>query len=127
MDGMLMTINATGQDVFGGFWPALWTLVKIVVLVLPLMGALGALLIEQNRVEEALQVYREDLGFDPSIPRAYQHPDNVWALHGYHECLTRLGRTGEAEMVRQRLDLASARADTPIQASCACRLSTVAQ
>jgi tetratricopeptide (TPR) repeat protein len=91
----------------------------------PTRHALGALLLEQGRVEEAAQIYREDLGFDPSIPRAYQHPDNVWALHGYHECLMRLGRTGEAEMVKQRLDLASARADIPIQASCACRLSAV--
>jgi tetratricopeptide (TPR) repeat protein len=91
----------------------------------PTRHALGALLLEQDRVEEAAQVYREDLGFDPAIPRAYQHPDNVWALHGYHECLTRLGRIDEALIIKQRLDLASARSDSPIQASCACRTSVV--
>lgn len=92
----------------------------------PTRHALGALLLEQDQVEEATQVYCEDLGFDPSIPRAYQHPDNVWALHGYHECLTRLGRLEEARVINQRLMLASARADVPVQASCACRTSVVA-
>jgi tetratricopeptide (TPR) repeat protein len=91
----------------------------------PTRHALGALLLEQDRVEEAMQVYREDLGFDLSIPRAYWHPDNVWALHGYHECLTRLGRRDEAEIIRQRLVLAEARAEFLVQASCACRTSVV--
>ncbi len=91
----------------------------------PTRHALGALLLEQDQVEEAAQVYREDLGFDPSIPRAYWHPDNVWALHGYHECLTKMGRDAEAQIIDQRLTLASARADFPVQASCACRTSVV--
>lgn len=91
----------------------------------PTRHALGALLLEQGQVNEAAQVYREDLGFDPSVPRAYQHPDNVWALHGYHECLTELGRIEEAQIIQQRLTLASARADFPVQASCACRTSVV--
>jgi tetratricopeptide (TPR) repeat protein len=89
----------------------------------PTRHALGALLLEQGRVEDAARVYREDLGFDTAIPRAYWHPDNVWALHGYHECLTRLGRNDEAEIIRQRLDLAMARTDLPVVASCACRVS----
>jgi tetratricopeptide (TPR) repeat protein len=92
----------------------------------PTRHALGALLLEQGRVNEAAKVYREDLGFDPAIARAYQHPDNVWALHGYHECLTRLGRLAEAFIIQQRLQIASARADVPIQASCACRTGAVA-
>jgi tetratricopeptide (TPR) repeat protein len=91
----------------------------------PTRHALGALLLEQDRVEEAAQVYREDLGFDPTLPRPYQHPENVWALHGYHECLLKLGRIDEAKIVRQRLDLAAARADVPIHASCYCRVSAV--
>jgi tetratricopeptide (TPR) repeat protein len=91
----------------------------------PTRHALGALLLEQDRVEEATQVYREDLGYDPAIGRAYWHPDNVWALHGYHECLTRLGRMDEAAIIRQRLTLAEARTDIPVQASCACRTSVV--
>ncbi|TVR74239.1 MAG: hypothetical protein EA415_06165 [Sphaerobacteraceae bacterium] len=92
----------------------------------PTRHALGALLLEQNRVAEAAEVYRQDLGFDPSVPRAYWHPDNVWALHGYHECLTKLGRTDEADIIRQRLDLAMARTDLPVAASCACRTGAVA-
>ena len=37
-----------------------------------------------------------DLGLDPTLARPCQHPGNVWSLHGYHECLQRLGRTDEA-------------------------------
>lgn len=92
----------------------------------PTRHALGALLLEQGHVEEAEAVYRADLGLDDTLSRACQHPENVWALHGYHECLQRLGRDPEARMIKQRLDLALARTDVPIVASCACRLSAVA-
>ena len=57
----------------------------------PTRHAYGALLLEQGRVEEAETVYAEDLGYDPPIPRSSWHPGNVWSLHGYHECLVRLG------------------------------------
>ena len=90
----------------------------------PARHALAALLLEQGRVEEAAEVYRADLGYDDTLSRAGQHPDNVWSLHGYHECLGRLGRSEEATIVKQRLDLAMARTDVPITASCLCRLST---
>ena len=90
----------------------------------PARHALAALLLEQDRVEEAAAVYRADLGYDDTLSRACQHPDNVWSLHGYHECLDRLGRREEARIVRQRLDLAMARADVPVTASCFCRLAT---
>ena len=89
----------------------------------PTRHALAALLLEQGRVEEAEAVYRADLGYDDTLSRACQHPDNVWSLHGYHECLERLGRDAEAMMVKQRLDLAMARTDVPITSSCFCRLS----
>ena len=92
----------------------------------PSRHALGALLLEQGRVEEAEAVYRADLGLDETLSRACQHPDNVWSLHGFHECLRRLNKTAEAHMVKQRLDLALARADIPIQASCYCRLHPAA-
>ena len=88
----------------------------------PTRHALGALLLEQNRVEEAEAVYRADLGLDSTLARACQHPDNVWSLHGLHECLTKLGKADEAKLVKLRLDLAEARADEPIGASCYCRL-----
>ena len=90
----------------------------------PTRHALAALLLEQGRVEEAAGVYRADLGYDDTLSRACQHPDNVWSLHGYHECLERLGRAEEATIVKQRLDLALARTDVPITSSCFCRLST---
>jgi tetratricopeptide (TPR) repeat protein len=88
----------------------------------PTRHAYGALLLEQGRVEEAAQVYAADLGLDPTLARPCQHPGNVWSLHGYHECLQRLGRTQEAAIVGQSLELLKARADVPILASCACRL-----
>ena len=88
----------------------------------PTRHAYGALLLEQNHVEEAARVYAADLGLDPTLSRPCQHPNNVWSLHGYHECLQRLGRTEEAVIIGRQLDLAKARADVPILASCACRL-----
>ncbi|WP_110315243.1 tetratricopeptide repeat protein [Mycolicibacterium moriokaense] len=88
----------------------------------PTRHAYGALLLEQGRMEEAAEVYAADLGLDPTLARACQHPGNVWSLHGYHECLQRLGRTDEAAIIGQQLDLLQARADVPILASCACRL-----
>ncbi|MEU9498010.1 hypothetical protein [Streptomyces sp. NPDC048196] len=90
----------------------------------PTRHAYGALLLEQGRVEEAEAVYRADLGLDNTLPRSSQHPGNVWALHGFHECLVRLGRTGEAAIVAQQLTVATALADVPVEASCFCRLDT---
>ncbi|MDR6266292.1 hypothetical protein [Roseobacter sp. N2S] len=89
----------------------------------PSRHALGALLLEQGRVAEAEAVYRADLGLDGKLARACQNPDNVWALHGLHECLMKTGQVGEARLIKQRLDIANARADAPIKASCFCRLT----
>ncbi|MCT7354453.1 hypothetical protein N4P33_20165 [Streptomyces sp. 15-116A] len=88
----------------------------------PTRHALGALLLEQGRVAEAEAVYRADLGLDATLPRPLQHPGNVWALHGFHECLVRGGRHGEAAIVAQQLTRATALADVPIDRSCFCRL-----
>jgi tetratricopeptide (TPR) repeat protein len=90
----------------------------------PTRHAYGALLLEQGRVEEAAAVYAADLGLDPTLARPCQHPGNVWSLHGYHECLQRLGRHDEAAIIGQQLELLRARADVPIHASCFCRLET---
>ncbi|PWY89054.1 TPR domain protein [Aspergillus heteromorphus CBS 117.55] len=87
----------------------------------PTRHAYGALLLEQGRVQEAADVYQADLGFDDTLPRARQHPNNVWALHGYHECLTRLGRAAEARIVKPLLKQALATADVPVRSSCYCR------
>ncbi len=91
----------------------------------PTRHALAALLLEQGHVEESAAVYRADLGLDATLSRACQHPDNVWSLHGYHDCLTRLGRVDEAGMVKQRLDLANARTDVPVKSSCFCKMGSV--
>ncbi|RDW58094.1 TPR protein [Coleophoma cylindrospora] len=90
----------------------------------PTRHAYGALLLEQGRIEEAASVYCADLGFDDTLPRASQHPNNVWALHGFHECLVKLGRTSEAGIIKKQLTLAVATADVPIRASCLCRTNT---
>ena len=81
----------------------------------------GALLLEQGRVEEAEAVYRADLGLDDTLSRPCRHPDNVWSLHGYHECLSRLGKADEAAAVKPQLDAAVAQATVRISSSCFCR------
>jgi hypothetical protein len=63
------------------------------------------------------------VGLDDTLPRPCQHPGNVWSLHGYHECLARLGKHVQAAIIQQQLQTALARADVPIGASCYCRLS----
>ncbi|MBK7769587.1 MAG: tetratricopeptide repeat protein [bacterium] len=79
----------------------------------PVRHALGALLLEQGQVAEAEKVYRADLS---------RHPGNGWALTGLAECLDRDGRQAEAEQVRAQFAKAWKRADTPVAASCFCRL-----
>lgn len=79
---------------------------------MPARHPLGALLLEQGRVEEAEQVYREDLA---------RHPENGWALFGLEECLRRQGRTQEAAQTKKRFEGAWSRADTQLVASCFCR------
>ena len=88
----------------------------------PARHALGALLLEQGCVAEAEVVYREDLGLDDSVIRPCQHRDNVWGLHGFHECLVKQGKTAEAALIAPKLQMALARTDVPIKASCLCRL-----
>jgi tetratricopeptide (TPR) repeat protein len=88
----------------------------------PTRHALGALLLEQGRVEEAEATYREDLGLAGTLSRAQIHPDNIWALRGLMNCLIARGAetTPEARLLRQRLDLAQARSDLPVAVSCFC-------
>ena len=88
----------------------------------PARHALGALLLEQGHLKEAASVYRADLGLDDTLAGTSQHHDNLWSLHGYVECLERLGKADEARSMRPRLNLAKARADVTVNASCYCRL-----
>ncbi|KAF2172325.1 hypothetical protein M409DRAFT_50044 [Zasmidium cellare ATCC 36951] len=90
----------------------------------PPRHAYGALNLEQGNVEEALGVYKADLGLDDTLPRALRHPNNIWALHGYHECLKRLGRAVEAEEVSKQLERMRLEADVRVTSSCFCRRET---
>ena len=86
----------------------------------PPRHALGALLLEQGRANEAEAVYREDLGLDQTLSRTLQHQNNLWSLHGFHECLTRRGERVESVLIKQQLDQALARAEVQVHASCFC-------
>ena len=108
----------------------------------PARHALGALLLEQRRVHEVEAVYRADLGLEKdtesaTFSRACQRVNNVWSLHGLHECLVQQQqqqqccssnseresstRSMELVYIRQQLDKALARAEVAIHASCFCR------
>ena len=79
----------------------------------PVRHALGALLLEVGRIDEAEAVYRADLKINP---------ENGWSLHGLAECLRRQGETRTAQSVEARFEKAWKRADAKIQASCFCRV-----
>ena len=87
----------------------------------PPRHALGALLLEQGHVETAEQVYRADLGIDKILARPLQHPNNVWSLHGYLECLQRTNQLSEAEEIQGSLNSALALSGETITSSCYCR------
>ncbi|MGI9484053.1 MAG: hypothetical protein ACR2OR_17020, partial [Hyphomicrobiales bacterium] len=91
----------------------------------PPRHALGALLAEQGMLEEAEAVFRADLGYDRTIPRCCQHPDNVWALQGLVECVEQTGDANEHRLLSQRLEFAKARADVPIESACFCRKTSI--
>ena len=78
----------------------------------PARHALGALLTEQGRYEEAESVYRKNLD---------RYPENGWALHGLAECLAKTGQAAEAARVQERFETAWARSDTELRGSCFCR------
>ncbi|PJE25849.1 hypothetical protein SAMN06297129_2356 [Pseudooceanicola antarcticus] len=92
----------------------------------PARHALGALLFEQGHVAAAEEVYRQDLGLVPGLARAAHHPDNVWSLKGLVDCLEARGDSAELPQLRQRLDMALARADAGIGASCFCAQAAMA-
>lgn len=89
----------------------------------PVRHALGGLLLEQGRVEEAERAFREDLGLAKGYPRRRAKLNNVWGLHGLYECFTRAGKEDAALSVQTQLALAAASADIEMTVSCFCRLS----
>lgn len=78
----------------------------------PVRHALGALLLEAGKVEEAEGVYRADL---------LRHRNNGWSLHGLAECLRRRGEAAEAARADKLFQDAWVNADVQIAASCYCR------
>ncbi|MGB7481414.1 MAG: NADH-quinone oxidoreductase subunit NuoH [Burkholderiaceae bacterium] len=50
MDQIFLNIHATGQGWFGGLWPLVWNLVKIVVLLLPLLGCVAYLTLWERKL-----------------------------------------------------------------------------
>jgi hypothetical protein len=93
----------------------------------PPRHALAALLLDQGHVEEAEQVYRDDLGLSDKVQRCAQHPDNVWALHGLVECVKRRGETKELAGYQRKLTAALANTDMVVSSSCLCRTSVIFQ
>jgi len=93
----------------------------------PPRHALAALLLDQGYVDEAEQVYRDDLGLSSKVQRCAQHPDNVWALHGLVECLKRRGETKELASHSLKLATALAKTDMAVSSSCLCRTSVILQ
>ncbi len=87
----------------------------------PPRHALAALLLEQGRPAEAEAIYRADLGLDDTLPRAVQHPRNVWSLHGLDECLAARSESIERPHVQSLLAQALARSEVPVRSSCYCR------
>ena len=87
----------------------------------PTRHALGALLMEQDQLEEAERVYRADLGLDKTLSRACLHPCNVWSLRGLMECLERRDEEQELPHIRRSFETAAARSEVPVKVSCYCR------
>lgn len=87
----------------------------------PPRHALAALSMDAGDFAAAEALYRDDLGLSQTLARPCQHPGNVWALHGLHECLERRGETVEVVHIARQLQRVIARADIRIGASCFCR------
>jgi tetratricopeptide (TPR) repeat protein len=74
----------------------------------PTRQALGAVLLEAGRAEEAEAVYRTDLA---------QHPNNGWSLYGLTQSLRGQGEDAKAQWAQQGFETAWARADVELSAS----------
>ncbi|KAL2803027.1 hypothetical protein BJX63DRAFT_437339 [Aspergillus granulosus] len=82
----------------------------------PTRHAFATLSLEQGHVEAAARAYAEDLGVAKRLTLAHQRPECVWALHGYHECLARLGQ--DKAIIKHQLNVAVAVAEVEIRSSC---------
>jgi tetratricopeptide (TPR) repeat protein len=77
----------------------------------PVRHALGATLLDAEKLTDAEEVYREDL---------IRHPNNGWSLHGLARSLQKQGRTEEAESVQRQFEIAWQHADVKLSSSCFC-------
>lgn len=83
----------------------------------PVRHILGALLLEQGHIEEAEQVYRDDISL---------WKDNMWGLLGLKLCLEAKGdTTGELEKVTKLFTERSSRADIIPTRTCYCAQQVV--
>jgi tetratricopeptide (TPR) repeat protein len=82
----------------------------------PVRQALGAALLQRNRLIEAEQVYREDLA---------RTADNGWSLFGLAQCLRLQNKNAdEAAALEVRFKHVWARADVTLTSSCFCQPGT---
>ena len=82
----------------------------------PVRQALGAALLQRNRLVEAEQVYREDLA---------RTADNGWSLFGLAQCLRLQNKNGdEVAALEARFQHVWVRADVTLTSSCFCQPGT---
>ncbi len=79
--------------------------------IIPVRHALGAALLAVGRVQEAEQVYRDDLA---------RWPENGWSLFGLRRTLQLQGRDREAAEVATRFQATWRAADFELTSSCLC-------
>jgi tetratricopeptide (TPR) repeat protein len=77
----------------------------------PARHALGALQMEQGRLEDAEKVYRADIAL---------WKDNMWGLFGLSECLKKQGKKDEAKEFEKKYKAAMKRSDQKLTATCFC-------
>ena len=86
----------------------------------PPRHALGALLLEQGRTDEARIVYERDLGHTDQLAVSRQNRNNIWSLSGLAE-VCRICDDPGAEAATKALADALPLADQPVTSSCFCR------
>eukprot|EP00298_Acanthocystis_sp_HF-20_P001498 c11910_g1_i1.p1 GENE.c11910_g1_i1~~c11910_g1_i1.p1 ORF type:complete len:550 (+),score=209.77 c11910_g1_i1:20-1669(+) len=77
----------------------------------PVRHALGALLLEQNHIDESMTVFEKDL---------QKYPENMWSLHGLCGCLKKQNKTKEHAEMLIRFQNASKRSEVTVNAACFC-------
>ncbi|HEY4072029.1 MAG TPA: NADH-quinone oxidoreductase subunit NuoH [Herbaspirillum sp.] len=50
MDQFLLTVNSNGAQWFGYFWPLIWNLIKVIVIVAPLLGCVAYLTLWERKL-----------------------------------------------------------------------------